>query len=518
MLFRWFSGADQGNVCRRGLRTLRASAQRQKANPIKTPAYKARWEDEMREIAGKKKQVKDAMKEEKGPVRAAKGKFHQHQSSDSKMGAGDKTRDDTGIDIDRLAKYSTVTKKMFTQQSKELLKQLSGSSKSDSINGKKSVVKYTKSNDIIDSKATNLQQNVERMMKYSSAPDFLQPRKEFKFESNKMLNGITEVVKSLRSINDYYKFIVDCLEFNQDKLTYGQSSLNAHDDAALLLLHSLKKPILLQGTVEGSEMDISIDRHKYQQVKQDEGVTIMTRLRRRVMNRIPVAYLVGCCYLQGHLFKVGPNTIIPRSYIAEILREMGANHNDPENMTVIDVSQMREVLDLCCGGGSLAILAAKLLPKVEHVDAVDVDDDALLNAHENIVRHDMVSRIRICKSDLFQALSDEKKYDLIISNPPYVERQEVPLVPKEYQVEPTKAFDGGKHGMEIIKRILVDAHKHLNNDGYLLMEIGLTRKHFPRYFSKEFLHRVLWIDTTRSKGEVFLVKKEDLQLLAVKRS
>ncbi len=517
MLFRCVSGSNQGTVCLRGLRTLRDSMQRQKTNPIKASSFKVKWEDGMKENVGKKKSIKDAMKEEKGPVRTSKNKFQQEKSSKSKMGAGDKMKDDTGIDIDRLAKYSTVTKKMFTQQSKELLKQLSGVSKSNNMKEKNGVVKYTKSNDIIDSKATKLQQNVEIMMKYSSAPDFLQPKKEFKFESNQMLNGITELVKNLRTINDYYKFMVDCLEFNKDKLTYGQSSLNAHDDAALLLLHSLKKPILLQGTVEDSEVDISIDKHKYQQVKQDEGVTIMTRLRRRVMNRTPVAYLVGCCYLQGHLFHVAPNTIIPRSYIAEVLRELGANQNDPENMSIIDVSQMRKVMDLCCGGGSLAILAAKFLPKVERVDAIDIDDDALLNANENIKRHDMVSKIHTCKSDLYQALSGEKKYDLIISNPPYVERQVVPLVPKEYQVEPTKAFDGGKHGMEIIKRILIDAHKHLNENGHLLMEIGLTRKHFPRYFSKEFLHRILWIDTIRSKGEVFLVKKEDLRLLAIKR-
>jgi ribosomal protein L3 glutamine methyltransferase len=463
------------------------------------------------------------MKREKVDANPSKNKSQRDKLPNSKMAAGSKASDD--LDIDRLAKYSTVTKKIFTQQTKELMQQVGNSSSiSSGKNGsmiekkQKGMMKYKKgNNNIVDSKATKLHQNVERMMQYSSTNDFLQPNKEFKFESNQMLNSITEAVKNLRTINDYYKFIVDCLEFNKDKLTYGQSSLNAHDDAALLLLHSLKKPILLQGTKEDNQTDISVEQHKYQRVKQDEGVTILTRLRRRVTNKMPVAYLVGCSYLQGQLFQVAPNTIIPRSYLAEILRELGANHSDPENIAVINMMKVHRVLDLCCGGGSLAILAAKFLPKIDHVDAVDIDDDALATAKENILKHNMGTKIHSYKSDLYEGLGPARKYDLIISNPPYVEKQVVPLVPKEFQAEPIRAFDGGKHGMEIIKRILVDAEKYLHDSGYLLMEIGLTRKHFPRYFSKEFLHRILWIDTVRSRGEVFLVKKEDLRVSALKR-
>jgi ribosomal protein L3 glutamine methyltransferase len=236
-----------------------------------------------------------------------------------------------------------------------------------------------------------------------------------------------------------------------------------------------------------------------------EGRTILDLIARRVTTRKPAAYLVNKIYMRGLAFYVDERVIVPRSYIGELL---GSHFGgDDEGSSLIgDPAGVAQVLDLCTGSGCLAILAARRFPNAE-VDAVDISGDALEVAARNVADYGLEGRVRLYRGDLFKPLG-RKRYDLIISNPPYVDAGGMAELPPECRAEPRRAFDGGADGLDIIRRILEQAGPHLTAVGGLVCEIGRGREVLEAAFPRLPL---LWLDTEESQGEVFWIGAADLR-------
>ncbi len=233
-----------------------------------------------------------------------------------------------------------------------------------------------------------------------------------------------------------------------------------------------------------------------------EAKTILGLIERRVTTRKPAAYLVNKIYMRGLPFYVDERVIVPRSFIGELLEQ----HFSGEDGSLIDdPAAVERVLDLCTGSGCLAILASRGFPNAE-IDAVDLSKDALDVAARNVADYALEHRISLHHGDLFKPLGG-KRYDLIVTNPPYVDAEGMAGLPRECRFEPKLAFDGGADGLDIVRRILDEAGKHLTPQGGLLCEIGRGRELLEAAFPQLPL---LWLDTEDSEGEVFWIGAKDL--------
>ena len=235
-----------------------------------------------------------------------------------------------------------------------------------------------------------------------------------------------------------------------------------------------------------------------------EGKHILDLIGRRVTTRKPAAYLVNKIYMRGLPFYVDERVIVPRSFIGELLDSHFAG-DDGEGASLMDPFNVESVLDLCTGSGCLAILAARHFPNAT-VDAVDISKDALAVAARNVADHGLEDRVALHRGDLFAPLGN-KRYDLIISNPPYVDAEGMAALPPECRAEPKLAFDGGADGLDIISRILDQAGRHLTPEGGLLCEIGRGRENLEAAYPQAPL---LWLDTEDSEAEVFWIAAADL--------
>ena len=274
--------------------------------------------------------------------------------------------------------------------------------------------------------------------------------------------------------------------FNTEQLYFGHGSDNAFDEAAYLILHTLKLPL--------DQLDPFLDARLTEQ----EINALLTLIERRAKDRVPVAYLTNEALLGGYRFYVDERVIVPRSFIAELI---------PEQFQpwIADPDAVMNVLELCTGSGCLAIMLADAFTNAQ-IDAVDLSADALQVAEKNIVDYALQNRIMLHHSDLYDTLPN-KKYDLIVTNPPYVNSASMAQLPAEYKAEPQMALAGGEDGMDLVRRIVAGAKESLTAHGVLVVEIGNEFEHAEAAFSNLEL---TWLSTSAGDEAVFLVNADQL--------
>jgi ribosomal protein L3 glutamine methyltransferase len=299
-----------------------------------------------------------------------------------------------------------------------------------------------------------------------------------------MSGYFSEAALNLHTVRDYLRFAVS--RFNEAKLFFGHGSSDAYDEAAYLILHTLHLPL--------DRLEPFLDAR----LTDSERAEVLNIIHRRVEHRIPAAYLTHQALLGNFSFYVDERVIVPRSFIAELLIEqLSPWITDPESV--------HSVLDLCTGSGCLAILAAHAFPNAL-VDAVDVSPAALAVAERNVADYDLQDRVDLIESDLFAKL-DSKRYDLIISNPPYVDAESVKALPQEYRHEPELALGSGHDGLDATRIILKDAAQHLTDNGVLVVEIGHNRDKLEAAYPEL---PFTWPDVSAGDQFVFMLHKNDL--------
>lgn len=290
--------------------------------------------------------------------------------------------------------------------------------------------------------------------------------------------------ESLITVRDWLRFAVS--RFNEARLCFGHGSDNAFDEAAYLILHTLHLPL--------DRLDPFLDAS----LTHGESEQVQAVIERRVKERLPAAYLTREAWLTGHRFYVDERVIVPRSHIAELLSDQLAPW-------VGAPDEVGSVLDLCTGSGCLAILAALAFPQAR-VDAADLSNDALTVAARNITDYGLDERVQRIASDMFGALAG-RSYDVIISNPPYVNAESVAALPQEYLAEPVMALGSGEDGLDATRVILSHARAHLNPGGLLVVEIGHNR-HALEAACPDL--PFTWLETESGGEFVFMLKREDL--------
>ena len=300
----------------------------------------------------------------------------------------------------------------------------------------------------------------------------------------------TEILE-LATLRDVLRYAVSA--YSQAGLHFGHGSATALDEAVFLILESLHLPV--------DDFNAFADAR----LTTREKAMLGERIARRIEERIPAAYLVGRTWLAGVPFLTDERALVPRSYIAELLQSPLFDGSGEGMALVADPLSVGRVLDLCTGGGSLAVLAAHAFPNAA-VDAADLSADALALAAENIAMHGLEDRIELLQGDLLEAVGN-RRYDLILTNPPYVGREVMEALPQEFRHEPAVALGSGEDGFDIVRRILAEAAAHLEPDGGLICEFGTDREVLETdYPDVSFL----WLDTENSEGEVFWLESGQL--------
>jgi ribosomal protein L3 glutamine methyltransferase len=288
----------------------------------------------------------------------------------------------------------------------------------------------------------------------------------------------------LRTLRDLLRFAVSY--FNQAGLFFGQGFPTAYDEAAHLILHALH--------LTPDQLDLFLDAH----LTQPERDQIFHYIEQRVAEKIPAAYLTNEAWLGDFSFYVDKRVIIPRSFIAELLQTRLAPW-------IKHPSDIHSALDLCTGSGCLAVLLAHAFEHA-NVDAVDISAEALEVAHKNITGYALSHTINPIHSDLFSELTG-KRYDVIISNPPYVNAESMAALPEEFRHEPHIALSGGSDGLTITRTILNEAANYLTEEGLLIVEIGHNRDALEQSFPRM---PFTWLETSAGDQFVFMLKRSDL--------
>ncbi|NYT70154.1 50S ribosomal protein L3 N(5)-glutamine methyltransferase [Pusillimonas noertemannii] len=291
-------------------------------------------------------------------------------------------------------------------------------------------------------------------------------------------------LNELHTLRDLLRYAVS--RFNAAQLSFGHGSDNAWDEAVYLLLHVLHLPL--------DTLEPFLDAR----LTTEEKKRCLEIVERRLDERVPAAYLTGEAWLQGHRFAVDPRVIVPRSPISELLVEA-------LQPWIADPDEVDYVLDLCTGSGCLAILAALAFPNAQ-VDAVDLSEHALEVADLNIEQFGLDGRVATHRSDLFDQLP-QCLYQLIVCNPPYVNDHSMESLPPEYRHEPTMALAGGDDGMEIVRRLLRDAPRFLDEGGVLVLEIGNEYENFVNAFPEL---EPVWLSTANTEDQILMLTREQL--------
>ncbi len=293
-----------------------------------------------------------------------------------------------------------------------------------------------------------------------------------------------EAQTQLFTLRDLLRFAIS--RFNEGGLFFGHGSDNAHDEAAYLILFALH---LAPDTLE-PYLDARLTG--------SERSAALNLLERRIQERVPAAYLTHEAWLGEYKFFVDERVLVPRSFIAELLQQQLAPW-------IKDPSGVAHALDMCTGSGCLAVLLALAFSYAE-IDAVDISRDALDVAQINVNDYGLADQVHLIQSDMFAALADAR-YDLIVSNPPYVNKPSMETLPVEYLHEPRIALASGDDGLDHIHVILREAKNHLNAHGLLIVEVGHNRLAVElAYPDFEFV----WLDTHGGEEHVFLLTREQL--------
>lgn len=287
----------------------------------------------------------------------------------------------------------------------------------------------------------------------------------------------------LRTIRDFIRWAVS--RFNEAGLFFGHGTDNAWDDAIALILHTLHlphdiNPLVLDAHLTPSECD-----------------ALLKIIQRRVQERIPVPYLTHEAWFAGMPFYVDERVLVPRSPIAELIENQFQPWVHPHSVY--------DILDLCTGSGCIAIACAHAFPEA-NVDASDVSADALAVAKINILRHEVEEQVSLYQSNLFESLPP-KTYDIIVSNPPYVDAEEMALLPEEFLHEPRLGLAGGAEGIDFVKRILLQSYRYLNPEGILIVEVGNSEHALMDRFPEI---PFMWLEFQRGGGGVFMLTAKQL--------
>lgn len=292
-------------------------------------------------------------------------------------------------------------------------------------------------------------------------------------------------MNSLSTVRDLLRYATS--RFNREGLFFGHGSSNAYDEAAYLILHTLRLPL--------DKLDPFLDAR----LLAEEIEEVMQIIERRAVDRVPAAYLTHEAWLGDYRFYVDERVIVPRSFIAELIPEQFAPWlREPD--------EVRHILDLCTGSACLPIMLADAFPEAL-IDAVDISPDALDVARRNVDDYRLADRINLVQSDLYDDLP-KCRYDLIISNPPYVNSDSMAALPPEYLREPQLALAGGDDGMDLVRRIVEGAGERLNKDGLLVVEIGNEREYAEAAFAD---YDLTWLSTSAGDDAVFMLTAEQLQ-------
>lgn len=295
---------------------------------------------------------------------------------------------------------------------------------------------------------------------------------------------LTEAVSELRTVRDMLRWSTSC--FHAAKLFYGHGTDNAWDEAVALVLHALHLPHTIDPQIIDARLTAT------------ERRTIAELIARRIKERLPAAHLTHEAWFAGLNFYVDKRVLVPRSPMAELIEQQFVPWIDADNVT--------HILDLCTGSGCIAIACAVAFPDAQ-IDAVDISSDALAVAKINTTKHEVEDQVKLIQSDLFAQLNN-KKYDIIISNPPYVSEEEMRALPTEYKHEPALGLAAGEQGLDIVIRILREAKKHLNPHGILIVEVGNSEQALQALMPET---PFTWLEFQRGDGGVFLLTAEQLK-------
>lgn len=275
--------------------------------------------------------------------------------------------------------------------------------------------------------------------------------------------------------------------FNQAELFFGHGTDNAFDEAKVLVFFALRLPWNVPDNYWSSRLT----------VQEKHAVTELFILR--VETRKPAAYLTGEAWFAGIRFKVNESTLVPRSPIAELI----AQRYEPW----VNADEVTHVLDLCTGSGCIGIASLQAFPNAE-IDLVDISPEALEVAQQNIDQYGLNDFVHAIESDLFSAL-EGKQYDLIVSNPPYVDEIEMDALPAEFQQEPRLGLEAGHDGLDLVRKILAEAPKYLKEDGVLIVEVGVSQYFVEAVYPELPL---FWFEFEHGGEGVFAIQKSELEL------